>query len=820
MLGALLIAILAAESPARPAVSPPAPAFDEQVRFFETRIRPVLVDRCHGCHGPEKQWSGLRLDSREAMLQGGERGPALNPGDPEASRIIETIRHTNPDLKMPEDEPLSAAQIADFELWVSWGAPFPSATPVSPTVRDPNHWAFRPLAQAPPPEVQRKDWPVSPLDAFVLAEMERAGLAPAEPAEKPSLIRRATFDLTGLPPTSEEIEAFLSDDSEDAYPRLVDRLLASPAYGERWGRHWLDVARYADSNGLDENVAHGAAWRYRDYVVSTFARDLPFDRFVIEQLAGDLLPAATQGERHERLIATGFLGIGPKVLAEVNEAKMRLDIIDEQIDTLGKAFMGLTLGCARCHDHKFDPIDATDYYALAGILQSTRGMDTYTKVAKWHENLLPSAEATAMQAEYDSRLAEKKQAIERLKGDAERQVREGKIGTGAENSPGSRPANAPTPEDQFPESVRAELAKLREELVTLEKSPPELPAAMGVCEDAIADAAIRVRGNPLNLGQTVPRGVPQVLKGSDEPRFSPVESGRRELAEWLVGRHHPLTARVLVNRVWRWRFGAGLVRSTDNFGTLGERPSHPELLDWLALGLIDHGWSLKWLHREMLLSSVYRQSHRAEGNTAAINTAAIDPENRWLARFSPRRLEAEEIRDALLATSGQLDRTMGGSLLKVKNRAYLFDHTSIDTTEYTSLRRSLYLPVIRNHVYDFFQLLDFPNPSTPEGNRVTTTVAPQALLMLNSDLVMKAADALADRLLATPGDDARRISRLYVLAFGREPTPAETQANLSFLEEMANDPANETLDVAQRRRAAWGVLCHVTYASNEFIYVE
>lgn len=803
MFSALLLIVLAADEPART-----APPTAEQLRFFETNVRPVLVEHCLKCHGSKKQWAGLRLDSREALLRGGDSGAAIVPGEPSKSLLIRAVRHEDENLKMPEDGKLSDRQIADLVRWVEIGAPFPSSPKTAARTRDPQHWAFQPPHEPRVPAVKNEAWAATTVDKFVLSKLEAAEITPAERADKRTLIRRVTFDLTGLPPTPSEIEDFLADERADAFAQVVDRLLASPAYGEKWGRHWLDVTRYADSNGLDENIAHGNAWRYRDYVVAAINRDQPFDRFLVEQLAGDLLPADGEAQRHEQLIATGFLSIGPKVLAEVDQAKMRMDIVDEQLDTIGRAFLGLTLGCARCHDHKFDPIDAADYYGLAGILKSTKTMDTYTKVAKWHENELPSATLTAIRTEYESQLAAKKRAVEEFIAQADKQVRE-KLAAGGNDKPPEKL------EPLYPDATKAELTKLREALATLEKNPPDYPAAMGVSEDEITDLAIHLRGNPLKLGDVIPRRTPPALRGPQPPPFSKSASGRLELAQWLTDPQHPLTARVFVNRVWRWYFGAGLVRTTDNFGLLGERPSHPELLDWLARRFVADGWSLKSLHRLILNSSTYQQA-----SSHSSDMVGRDVENRLFGRANVRRLEAEEIRDSLLAVSGQLDHAFSGSMLTVKNRGYLFDHTSIDKTDYTSRRRSLYLPVIRNHVFDLFQLLDFPDPAVPTGDRATTTVAPQALLMLNSDFVMQSADELAEQLLAETGDDDQRLSRLYAVAYAREPTADERSANRAFLGKIEQSLMTAEPDVEKRRRQAWSVLCHVTLAANEFIYVR
>ena len=794
----LLCAVLAVEEPAGG-----EPSTSEQIRFYETSIRPLLTEHCLKCHGEQKQWGGLRLDSREATLRGGDSGAAIVPGKPLDSLLIQAVQQEDEDLRMPKDDKLSERQIADLVRWIEMGATFPGAiTPVART-RDPNHWAFQPPAETPVPEVRKADWSQSALDRFILVKLEAAGLSPSPRADKRTLIRRVTLDLTGLPPTPDEIDAFLADDSPTAFARVVDRLLDSPRYGERWGRHWLDVARYADSNGLDENVAHGNAWRYRDYVAAAFNRDKPFDRFVIEQLAGDLLPFESEAQQHEQLIATGFLGIGPKVLAETDEAKMRMDMVDEQLDTTGRAFLGLTLGCARCHDHKFDPIDTADYYGLAGIFKSTQSMRKYTKLAEWHENLLPSVAASALKAEFEARVAAKNTTIADFVAAADKLVNE-KL---AADAAASKPEKLET---LYPEATKADLKKLRDELATLEKDAKELPSAMGVTEDKVTDVAIHIRGNPLKLGDIVPRHTPPAIRGPRQTQFTAQESGRRQLAEWLVDPQHPLTARVFVNRVWRWHFGHGLVRTIDNFGLLGEAPSHPELLDWLARRFIADGWSVKSIQRLILNSSTYQQSSSIEGR---------DPENRLFGRAEVRRLEAEAVRDSLLAVSGQLETTMGGSLLKLKNRDYFFDHTSKDLTTYDSRRRSLYLPVVRNNVLDLFQLLDFPDPGVSNGNRATTVVPLQALLILNSEFVMQVAADLADRLHGEASDDDQRLSRLYLIALGREPTSDERSADRAFLS-AAVQAQSTASDANTRRRQAWASLCQVTIATNEFMYVR
>jgi hypothetical protein len=654
--------------------------------------------------------------------------------------------------------------------------------------------------------VQKKSWVQSPIDAFILAKLEAKQLKPAAAADRRALIRRATFDLTGLPPTPAEIDAFLADRSPDAFARVVDRLLASPQYGERWGRHWLDVARYADSNGLDENVAFGNAWRYRDYVINSFNRDKPYDQFVTEQLAGDLLPPTDNlALKHERLTALGFLSMGPKLLAEPDKVKLEMDMIDEQIETTGRAFLAATFGCARCHDHKFDPFPTDDYYALAAIFKSTQTMDSLKTLAKWHEPAVATPEDYRLQEAYEKQVAAHKLSITNFVAEANRVL----LVTIKTNA---LPKN---PEKLYPTNTFVELEKLRADLKKLEMDAPELPSTMGVTEatNILQTLPIHIRGSHLTLGKPVSRGVPQVMTISTQPQFSERQSGRLELARWLTAPEHPLTARVMVNRIWRWHFGQGLVATTDNFGLLGEKPSHPELLDWLAQRFIAEGWRIKSMHRLIMLSSTYQLA----ANTKDAPSIA-DPENRLLSHFPLRRLEAEEIRDALISVAGNLDLTMGGKTIPVKNREFVFNHTSKDATTYDSPRRAVYMPVIRNHLYDLFQQFDYPDPAVPNGNRNATVVAPQALLMMNSELVTQSASRLAQHLLADEkASNASRLEHAYLKAYARPPTTAERRRAERFITEY---PTATGLDKAAARTEAWTAFCQTLLAANEFIYLN
>ncbi len=1111
--------------------------------FFEAKVRPLLISKCMECHGPEKPKAGLRLDSREALLTGGESGPAAIVGKPDESLLVEVISYRNT-VQMPPKSKLADAEIATLTDWVRRGLPWPNSKPMGTSAVTTNttstdfsdeqksFWAFQPVRHDNPPPVKNEVWVRSPIDRFVLSELEAKGLAFSREADRRTLIRRVTLDLIGLPPTPDEVAEFMSDPAADAWERLVDRLLASPRYGERWARHWLDVARYADSNGLDENLAYGNAFRYRDYVVKAMREDKPYDRFLLEQIAGDLLvspdedhlPGPTAGtESFESLIATGFLCLGAKMLAEDDPVKMQMDIIDEQVDTISRAVMGLTMGCARCHDHKFDPLSAEDYYGLAGIFKSTQTMDTFTVVARWHERPLALPEQLRHRDELQQQATAKKQAIEKLRGDTiEAILKEARQHAGdyllaatreyqlAEQLKGAKPrGNTPdpqkipgailieaedysrgnvlkdretygigigvlvnrgetpnfteydcdveqpgrfqfeiryaaassrpvkvfvngdlfksdaaekvtgswTPETQtwfvegfvsikagrnlirleqpqfFPhidkllltpiegnsevaveliqgvqnanpantyqlipsltkqwskalevsnadsksiltawhqfvrnktltidavapdngvarllgdrqptslsdlaqrydelcssaltawtqlkatdeaqdakslvdpvlESVRvllsdpkgpfaipadietsfaavvtAQLKAERDELSRREALIPKFPETMAVSDSKPENLKIHLRGSHLTLGRQVPRGLPRILTQVESHKASnPVSSkavtfeltagsGRLQLAQWLTRPEHPLTSRVMANRIWQWHFGQGLVRSPDNFGRLGERPSHPQLLDWLASEFSGRSeesvkspraWSIKSLHRQLLGSTTYRQ------NTEFHSIAAIaDPENRLLWRFHRQRMDVEVLRDSLLQLSGQLDETPAGSLLPTANRSYVTSTANVNPAVYNSNRRSIYLPVVRSAIYEVFTAFDFADPSTLAGQRDQTTVAPQALFMMNSSFVLDQVRSLAGRLLMRSDlDTPARIRTLYQLAYGREPSEAEVSRAIGYLDRIIASMNQPGLSTSDSELRAWTSLCRVILSANEFLYVE
>ncbi len=642
------------------------------------------------------------------------------------------------------------------------------------------HWAFLPLATGREVATPVSQSDGSPIDTLIQARLDRHGLNANGPADKYTLIRRASYDLTGLPPTPAEIAGFVDDPGEDAYSRLIDRLLASPAYGERWGRFWLDLARYADTNGADENMAHPNAWRYRDYVIRSFNGDKPYDRFLHEQLAGDLLPATGEpGADADRLIATGFLALGPKMLAEQDKDKMLIDIVDEQIDVVSKTFMGLTVSCARCHDHKFDPILQKDYYALGGVFMSTKTMANTNHVSRWVETVLDLPGNEAIVAAYERELTEKKAEITALESGPEAEKREER------------------------------LKSLKEELKKFESAGAPVPKAMVVTEGEPVDLAVRIRGNHLTpMNERTPRGVNHLLAGClPPPTIGTTNSGRLALADWLTDPRHPLTARVMVNRIWHGHFGSGLVKSLSNFGLRGDPPTHPELLDWLAREFINSGWSVKHMHRTIMLSDAYRR-----GSQADRSNASIDPDNHQLWRQNRRRLEAEPIRDALLFVSGKLDQSGNHTLGDLeKNQEYY----RADDASFQKLTRAVYLPIARANGYEMFSTFDAADPSVHHQVRAATIVPGQALFLLNSELALNAVRDLAASVTAGAADNASaRLNEMYLRLFGRPPRAEEAGLLLGELE------SKPGTDDGTPMAADWERLCRVLIAANEFVYIN
>ena len=898
--------------------------------FFEKQVRPILASRCYDCHSAAKKIKGgLALDTREATLKGGEAGVVLVPGAPDKSKLIEAIRYKNQDLQMPPKSAMPEAEVRALEEWVKMGAPDPregkAGAVVAKTGRviDINEgrkfWSYSPIAA---PEVPKVASPAAvirnPIDAFVQTKLAEKGLAPAEPADKPTLIRRATFDLIGLPPTPAEVDAFVKDTAPDAFDRVIERLLSTQQYGERWARHWLDVARYADSNGMDENVALGNAWRYRDYVTQAFNDNKPYDRFIIEQIAGDLLPASEVNTREEALTATGFLSMGAKVLAEPDVRKLEMDVIDEQIDVMGKAFLASTLGCCRCHDHKFDPILQADYYALAAIFRSTKslGDDRLGALKFWYEHSLATPAQIEAKAKYEKAVAAKRAEVSSFTAKARADIKAELQGHAADylaaaaelsmdadfseveriagqhglrprylltcrqylarhpehpffstwrqlSSAGkaneirdryarlftdtaaaikaskaadpkaTEPAEASLKEaytalndiagflavpdkdaDAFEPAIVAKIEAMNSDLMVLEDKIPDPPAIMGVADGTVTKTLpIHIRGSYLTLGKDVERGFPEVMRTSlTKPVLPTKQSGRLELARWLASSENPLTARVMVNRLWRWHFGQGIVATTDNFGLLGDKPSNPALLDWLSRKFMENGWSIKDMHRLIMKSATYQQSSTARYSMADGHSdpRLVDPENRLFWRSNIQRLEAEEVRDALLSVSGWLSPQVGGKTIPLRNKEFVFNHTSKDHTSYETPRRALYLPIIRNHLYDMLEQFDFPDPTMPTGSRNATVIAPQALIMMNSPVAMESSERLV-RKLESIASEEQRMKQVYLLLYGRAADEKELHHSFAFLHQLS---ATET------PARAWALLCQSLMAANEFMYLR
>jgi cytochrome c553 len=755
-----------------------------QVAFFEKKVRPILVSHCYNCHSADtKPAGGLRVDDRNGLLTGGNSGPAIIPGEPEKSLILERIRHKDPKKRMPkEGGELTEAEIADLSLWIRDGVAWPAeklpdsfgkSAAAYEKLRA-RHWAWQPVTETKPPVVTNSKWPRSDMDRFILAKLEEKKLSPVADADRLTLIRRVTFDLTGLPPTPAEIDSFLKDKSPNAYAALVDRLLASPRFGERWGRHWLDVARYGESTGPSRNIPYPHAWKYRDYVLDSANRDVPFNRFIQEQVAGDLLPAATPAERDRLVIATGLLALGPKDVNQRFKERFQMDNVDEQIDTLSRSVLAMTVSCARCHDHKFDPIPSSDYYALAGIFTSTdqlagvrskmggAGLEyyNYKMLAKLGPDL-PNADperVKTLTAEI---------AVAQQKWDAIRGTPEG-LKPAADGKPTQRP-------------YRLKLEALQQELLQLVDPAEHGYAAHGLREGKIADTAIRIRGQAERLGPTVPRGFPTTFAVPGAPAVSPSQSGRLELAQWLTSEQNPLTARVIVNRAWQHLFGQGIVTTVDNFGVTGDRPSHPELLDYLARQFVRDGWSIKKLVRDIALSRSYQLN-----SSAPAGYREIDPANRLVWRHSPRRLDAEEMRDAMLIAAGRLELApMAGSPAKSLKMIEMPDNgpesRKMLQTADDSTHRSVYLPLLRGVIPTALEAFDPVTQTLVTGQRDSTTVPTQALYLLNSKFVREQSRAFAEKLLAEPGSPAARIRWAYRLTVGRFPTPQELDRAQTFL---------------------------------------
>jgi hypothetical protein len=718
----------------------PAPSVtDAQATLFEREVQPILAARCLKCHGGgPKVKAGFRVDSRAAILRGGDLGPAVSLGTPAESLLLRAIRYD--ELEMPPEGKLPDREIAVLTRWVEAGLPWKtdisqprtseggaqsSSSPTTEKSKAGSSWSYRPVARWPVPVVKNLGWCRTPIDAFVLARLEAEGLAPAEAADRVALIRRLRFDLTGLPPAPEEVDEFVADQSGDAYERLVDRLLESPQYGEAWGRHWLDLVRFAETNGYERDSAKPFAWRYRDYVIDSLNKDKPYDRFIREQIAGDLIAERSA----EPLVATGFYRLGIWDDEPADKPLAHYDGLDNVLSTTGQVFLGISINCARCHDHKVDPIPQRDYYRMLAFFADVTDQDG--------KNLKKAVDGVGREVE-----------------------------------------------------------------------------VMCVSERGRTDTHVLLRGNPALHGDAVTPGVPAIL-GNPAPTFASGRTKRRLLGEWLTDSQNPRTARVLANRLWQYHFGRGIVPSPNDFGGLGEPASHRELLDWLAAEFMQGGWSIKTMHRMILLSSTYRMA--SQGSDKGL---AIDPANRWLWRFPMRRLSAEEIRDAILSVSDTLNFKAGGpSVCPPIPRAVLAGQSMPGHGWKTSRpaeasRRSVYVHIKRSLLVPILAVHDAADTDTSCPVRYTTTVPTQALGLLNGEFANEHAAHLAHRIEREAGGDLEaQVRRAIRLTMAREPRSAEVSADTRFVQSL----------IAERslgRQQALEQYCLLLLNSNEFVYLD
>ncbi len=775
-----------------PALFAPAVSAAGDLEFFEKNIRPVLVKNCYACHSEKSKpaQASLYVDSREGLLRGGRSGvPAVVPGKPEDSLLIKAIRYQTHSLRMPPASQLPPAQIAAFEEWIKTGAADPRLAAVAAVPeasydwdKEKRHWAYQPVRDTKPARTAPPEWNGNDIDRFIKAKLDEKGLRPLGAASRIALIRRLTYGLTGLPPAPEEIRAFTADPSPLAFEKAVDRLLASPRYGEHWGRHWLDLVRYADTAGDASDFPVPEMYRYRNYAIRSMNEDKPYDVFLREQIAGDLLPAANDEDRLDKLVATSYLAAARRFGQSMGEFHLT---IDDTIDNLGKVTMGLTLGCARCHDHKFDPIPTRDYYGLAGIFQSSN----YAHAGLEHHQYLQHFRAL------DPKDQDKLDRAQARMVALHSIVKKG------------APPDAKAPAEQ-----RLKFMEASTEFSQLRETFPALPMAYSVTEGKPINARIFAKGDPDTKGPEVPRGFLKVLGANAVPAGSK-GSGRDLLAGWIADASNPLTARVMVNRVWLWHFGRGLVNSPNDFGKRGDAPSHPELLDYLAARFVEDGWSLKKLHRRILLTRAYRTAAGANaGNEVK------DPGNEYLWKFNRRRLAAEEVRDSMLAASGQLDPVPGGPHPFPPRGTYRFtQHRPFvaDLATYDTKKRSVYLVQQRFRRHPFLELFDGPDPNNSTPSRGGDPTAPQSLYFMNDDFVHQQAAALAVRVGMAEETAPARVTAAYRLLFGREPAASEMQDATRFLAS-----ARSAAKGGEANREALSSLMLVLLASNEFFHVD
>jgi hypothetical protein len=808
---------------------PPDPGAQSEA-FFETRVRPLLSASCLKCHGEAKQSAGLRLDSRAAMLAGGDSGPAIEPGNAEGSLLVAAVRHADDALKMPPNGPLTKAQVADLAAWVAAGAPWPKAAAASAPITAEAHWAFAPLRAVSPPD-DPNGWAVGAIDRIVAASQREHGVRPVGTADRRSLIRRATFDLTGLPPEPDRVEAFVADDRADAYARLIDELLASPRYGERWGRYWLDLARYADTAGDNSDYPIPEAYLYRDYVIDSFNADVPYDRFLHEQIAGDILAQDGPPEDYaRRVIATGFLAqakrFGTVKLEDMHQ------IIEDTLNTTGQVVLGLSLRCARCHDHKYDPISQRDYYAMYGFFAGTKypfaGSEEDHKPSEFAPLVPPTARAE-YEAKYAAAVAELEAKLKAAEatGEATAKVRDNGLAlaqAGFLATATGSPDLAKAKESAQVELLKATrsreriLRQLKGDLDRLKAAGPlaMAPKAYAVRDGAATDAKLQRGGDPRKLGEVVPRGVLAAIEPDAKLDLPKEGSGRLALARWLTeGSARPLAARVVVNRIWQHHFGKPIVPTPSDFGLRGTPPTHPELLEWLARDFVAGGWSIKAMHRRIMLSRTYQLASEHDSADAAADTG-----NAYYWRADRRALDAEALRDTLLHLGGNLKLDRPGPHPFPTAESWKFSAHHQFKALYPSEHRSVYLMVQRLHPHPYLALFNGPDTSVTTAVRDQSTVALQALYLLNNPFVHDQAARFARQVTSARRDATGRVELAYARAFGRPPTAAERERAATFLRRYERQLQSEGVGPEGRSREAWTALARAMLASNEFLYVD
>lgn len=813
------------------------PSSTDREEFFELKVRPVLTEYCVECHAGDKAENGFRATTREAFLKGGQSGPAIIPGDPEKSLLIKSLRSAHGKINAGKHGQFSDETIADFARWIREGAIWPekSQSKILDSAAH-RHWAFERVKRLDPPN-DPTGWSLNPIDRFIQAKRAKRGLSPVRLADKRTLIRRVYFDLIGLPPSPEQIEAFAVDTSPNAYPQLIERLLGSPQYGERWGRYWMDVARYADTAGDNADYPIPEARLYRDYIIDSFNADKPYDQFVREQLAGDILARQGPPDKYaERAVATGFIALSRRYATAPFELWHLT--LEDTIETTGRAFLGLTLRCARCHDHKFDPVTKEDYYALYGIFASTQypyaGSEEFQSKNFPRTGFIPLAPPDQVNLAIDTyqREIQKLQASllgEEKEGELPTRIAdlskeiEAQTKTAEKIDPAQRPgtetelASLRKQRDDLNKKLQEKLRPLRADLNKLQRpgAPRGLPVAYAVSEGKASDACVQVRGNPDEKGPLVRRRPPKFLNGETPFKIPDGSSGRLQLAEWMTRPENPLTARVMVNRIWQHHFGKGIVGTPSNFGLRGDPPTHPELLDFLANRFIESGWSVKSIHRMILLSKTYQlSSEHADEN------AAKDPANKFYWRFDRRRLDAESIHDAMLAIGGNLDLKRPGAQPFPQIETWTFTQHSPFKSVYESNCRSVFMMTQRFQRHPYLLLFDGPDPNTTTDTRTESTVPLQALFMMNNKFVELQAAGLARKLLALKTDANERLRMAVELAWSRLPRENEIAKANEFLKRYEAELTQAGQSDSAQELGAWTSYCRILLTANEFIYLD